>query len=95
MRLFLTFLIVCFSTLYGVSQEASVQIKVTEKSNSLLPTSTKSGKAILKQQLQETMKIYMCQRCGTENHVNWNQPFSSTAFLPHCGVCGKKILAQI
>ena len=36
--------------------------------------------------------VFMCQRCGTENVMEWNVEASdeSVDLIPHCTFCGKK-----
>ena len=36
--------------------------------------------------------IFVCQRCGSENQLNWAFPVDNKnlQLIPHCGFCGKK-----
>ncbi len=45
-----------------------------------------------KNSLFENIQWYNCQRCGSENQVNWslNQLEQGLEFIPHCNFCGKK-----
>jgi hypothetical protein len=40
----------------------------------------------------ELIHKFVCQRCGSENQLNWAFPVDNKnlQLIPHCGFCGKK-----
>ena len=92
MRFILLVLFMGLSVTFSTAQHVSNDSKeMTERARQTeFPSLKPFDQTLQKKQLQESMKVYICQRCGSENHINWNKPFSSSAFLPHCDACGKK-----
>jgi len=92
MRLVLMVLFIGLSISYGYSQQTSTDVKEMSEhaADIALPVIKPLEQTLQKKQMQEALKTYICQRCGSENQIDWSQPFSSSAFLPHCGACGKK-----
>ena len=42
----------------------------------------------------ELLHRYICGRCGSENQMDWTIPKDKRLeLIPHCGFCGKKVLA--
>ena len=83
-RLYLFLFVIVFaaSTAYGQ------QLTESEKA---APTEEKIPK--VDHPASNTLKhIFLCQRCGSENILNWGFPSENEGIelIPHCNFCGKK-----
>ena len=95
MRSVLILLVVGFFSHSALSQQQDLDRDQQQASSSEQPAidqndQEKSGKILLFS--DEKVHIYTCQRCGSENQLQWSAAgnLKSDELVPHCDFCGKK-----